>query len=222
MAGSSVSDTMTETRTTMMAPAPRLRKIVEGMSSMPSSATTTVMPLKNTARLAVEPVAAIASYFVEARAALLAVAGDDEQRVVDADGEAHHRDDVGDEERELENLAEQRGDADGDEDREDAENERHAGRNERPEDEDEHEQGDRYPEGLAALEVVLGLGLELVAEAGAAGDQDFDARVLPSALSTMSSTSPMLSSASCSSPAITNGRIVVWRSSDTREGSLDW
>ena len=37
----------------MMAPAARLRKMVEGISSMPMRATTTVIPLKKTARLAV-------------------------------------------------------------------------------------------------------------------------------------------------------------------------
>jgi len=67
MAGSSVSDMMTEMRTTMMAPAPRLRKMVEGMRSMPKRARTTVMPLKKTARLAVAPAAATASSFSRPR-----------------------------------------------------------------------------------------------------------------------------------------------------------
>ena len=62
-AGSSVIDDATETSTTTIAPPARLRKIVVGTSSMPASATTTVMPLKNTARDAVAPDARIASSF---------------------------------------------------------------------------------------------------------------------------------------------------------------
>ena len=54
-AGSSVSAAATETMPTMIAPAARLRMIVVGTSSMPSSATTNVLPLKSTARLAVAP-----------------------------------------------------------------------------------------------------------------------------------------------------------------------
>ena len=46
-----------------MAPAASARKIVVGMMNIPSSASTTVMPLKNTARLAVAPAAPIASSF---------------------------------------------------------------------------------------------------------------------------------------------------------------
>jgi hypothetical protein len=44
-----------------MAPAARLRKIVFGMISSPSMATTNASPLKRTAELAVAPVAAMAS-----------------------------------------------------------------------------------------------------------------------------------------------------------------
>ena len=85
--------------------------------NMPSSAITTVKPLNTTARLAVLPAAAIASYFSRPPVTLLAVARHHEQRVVDADRESHHRDDVGDEDRQLELLADQRGDAERDRDR---------------------------------------------------------------------------------------------------------
>ena len=61
MAGSRVIVTRTETMTTMIAPAARLLKIVEGTMSMPVSASTTVRPLKNTARLAVAPVMRMAA-----------------------------------------------------------------------------------------------------------------------------------------------------------------
>ena len=49
------------TNVTKIAPAASARKIVVGMMNMPSRARTTVMPLKNTARLAVAPAAPIAS-----------------------------------------------------------------------------------------------------------------------------------------------------------------
>ncbi len=62
-AGSSVSAAATEVMPTRIAPAARLRKIVLGMSSRPSIAITKAKPLKSTARLAVAPVAAIASSF---------------------------------------------------------------------------------------------------------------------------------------------------------------
>jgi hypothetical protein len=61
IAGSKVIDASTAARTTEMAPMARLRKIVVGMSSMPTSASTTVSPLKKTALFAVAPDAAIAS-----------------------------------------------------------------------------------------------------------------------------------------------------------------
>ena len=63
IAGSSVIDAATDTSTTMIAPPARLRKIVVGTSSMPASASTTVRPLKKTARFAVAPDIAIASSF---------------------------------------------------------------------------------------------------------------------------------------------------------------
>ena len=47
----------------MIAPPARLRKIVFGTISSPSNARTTVIPLKNTARLAVAPARPIASSF---------------------------------------------------------------------------------------------------------------------------------------------------------------
>ena len=61
IAGSSVIDAAIDTSVTKMAPAASARKIVVGMMNMPSSASTTVIPEKNTARLAVAPEAPIAS-----------------------------------------------------------------------------------------------------------------------------------------------------------------
>ena len=63
MAGSSVREMAIESRTTIVAPPARLFHIVEGMISIPLNAKTTVRPLNSTARLAVAPAAAIASFF---------------------------------------------------------------------------------------------------------------------------------------------------------------
>ena len=88
-----------------MAPPASPRKMVVGMMSMPASASTTVTPLKNTARFAVAPDARMASSLSRPRCSLLPVARHDEQRVVDPDREAHHRDEVRGEERELPDRA---------------------------------------------------------------------------------------------------------------------
>ena len=60
-AGSSVSATASDVTPTRIAPAARLRKIVEGTINRPNIAITNADPLNRTARLAVAPVAAIAS-----------------------------------------------------------------------------------------------------------------------------------------------------------------
>ena len=59
-AGRSVSAAATETTPTMIAPAARLRMMLVGTISSPSRATTKMLPLKSTARLAVAPERAIA------------------------------------------------------------------------------------------------------------------------------------------------------------------
>ena len=61
MAGSSVSAAATAANTALIAPMPRLAKIESGTISMPTSASTTVMPLKNTALDAVADAAAMAA-----------------------------------------------------------------------------------------------------------------------------------------------------------------
>ena len=90
-AGSSVSAASTETMPTAIAPTARLFITFEGTSSIPISAITNIEPLKSTARLAVAPAAAIASSSTRPSAALLPVARDDEQRVVDPEREPHRR-----------------------------------------------------------------------------------------------------------------------------------
>jgi hypothetical protein len=63
IAGRSVDAAATAIKPTRIAPAARLRRIVSGTSSIPVNAITNAVPLKRTARLAVRPVAAIASTF---------------------------------------------------------------------------------------------------------------------------------------------------------------
>ena len=94
IAGSRVIDASSDISVTKIAPAARLRKIVVGRMNMPISARTTVMPLKNTARLAVAPAGADRLELREPLLPLLAVPGHDEQRIVDPDREADHRDHV--------------------------------------------------------------------------------------------------------------------------------
>ena len=53
--------------TTSMTPTPMLIMMSRGMMTMPDTASTTVMPLKKMARLAVAPVAAMASIFARPR-----------------------------------------------------------------------------------------------------------------------------------------------------------
>ena len=67
-AGSSVVAAATAVIPTSTAPAARLRRIVSGTSSIPVSAITNAVPLKKTARLALRPVAAIASILSAPRA----------------------------------------------------------------------------------------------------------------------------------------------------------
>ena len=107
-AGSRVSAASTETLTTRIAPAARLPKMLVGTMSMPQRASTTVMPLKNTARLAVPAGDGDRRRACHGPGPLLAEARDDEQGVVDADGEAHHADHVDGEDRDVERLAHER------------------------------------------------------------------------------------------------------------------
>ena len=134
-----------------------------GTSSSPSSATTKVLPLKSTARLAVAPASAIASSCVAPPAALLAVAGDDEERVVDPEREPHAEEHVHDEDGEAELEREQRDEAEPDHDRDD----RHQHGNQSGDDRAEHEQQDHERGGkpeakLTVLQVAGREGAEVV------------------------------------------------------------
>ena len=77
-----------------------------GTSNIPDMASTNARPLKSTARPAVAPDPAIASSS-ERRAALLAVARDDEEAVVRGDRETHDRGHLEQEHGQVEDLAEE-------------------------------------------------------------------------------------------------------------------
>ena len=105
IAGNSVSAATTEATPTRIAPTARLRRIESGTKSMPVIATTNATPLASIRRgwrwrrrrRSPRPCRPVT--------ALLAEAGDDEERVVDAQRQAHAADHVHDEERQLVGLA---------------------------------------------------------------------------------------------------------------------
>ena len=108
--------------------------------------------------------------------ALLAVAGDDEERVVDPERETHPREHVDGEGRERELERDDRDQAERDDDREDRHQERDEPRDDRAEDEHEDDERDRQPEPeLAALEILLRLLPEVVVDAAVAGDDGREA-----------------------------------------------
>ena len=93
---------------------------------------------------------------LRSRGPLLAEARDDEERVVDPERETHAGEHVHDEDRKLEPLREEGGQAERDDDRDDREHERHRRADERPEDEDEDDERGRQPDPeLPVLEVAL-------------------------------------------------------------------
>ena len=111
---------------------------------------------------------------VETACPFLPIAGDDEQRIVDADRETDHRDDVGDEEREIEGHADQSGDPERDRDRHHREDDRDQRGDDRPEHEHQHHEGDRQTDRLALLEPLLGEPDEVVLESDRAGHESFE------------------------------------------------
>ena len=86
---------------------------------------------------------------------LLAVAGDDEQRVVDGDADAQHRGDVGDEDRHLELLGEEEHAGAGQDHGHEPEAQRQQRRGQRAEDGQQHDEHDREARTLGLLEVLL-------------------------------------------------------------------
>ena len=108
MAGRRVRAAATETSPTITAPAARLRRTFVGTKNMPKRAITNVVPLNSTARLAVAAVRSDRSLLVEASGPFLTEAGDDEQRVVDAERQSHGGHHVDDEVGKVKCLADQR------------------------------------------------------------------------------------------------------------------
>ena len=156
------------------------------------------MPLNRTARLAVAPEAAMASSSVRPPGPLVAVARDDEERVVGGDREPHHRGHVEDVRREIEPLADQRRQRERDDDREDGDHERHDCRDHRAE--HEHEDHERCRDAeveLSRLEVVGEDLIEVTVGAALAGDRHVEGAAvgrrhdLRSAWPALSSQSPL-------------------------------
>ena len=171
-AGSSVSAATTETIPTRIAPTARLRMIEFGTSSIPSIATTKTLPLKKHRPARGRAGGLDRRELAPPLASLLAVTGDDEERVVDPERETHAREHVDDEDRELELLREQRGQAERDDDRHDRHQERYEPGDDRAEDEEQDDERSRQSElELAVLQVLLREEVEVVVERLGARDR---------------------------------------------------
>ena len=170
-AGSSVSAASTETRTTAIAPAAIERKIVCGTRNMPAQrehdrrAGEQDGPVRGGTRDG-DRVAEVA-----AGAALLAEARDDEQRVVDPDGQPHHHEHVHDDEVEDEGLADAGDDRQRDDDARDRDADRHHRGRDAAEDDDQDDQREREPEHLAAREVLVRRPADVLVDRLLADDQ---------------------------------------------------
>ena len=112
-----------------------------------------------------------------AAVAFLAQAGDDEQRVVDAEREAHRDDHVQDEQVERERLPDDRGDGERDDDRDDRHQHRDRHAEQRADHQQQHDECGRQPElQLALAQVARGELLEVAVERVAARDVRGEAR----------------------------------------------
>ena len=110
---------------------------------------------------------------------LLAIAGDDEEGVVDPERQAHPREHVDDEHGERELERQERDEPERDDDREDRHQHGHEPGDNGAEDEHEHDQRGGQAEGqLALLEVGLRLLAEVVVHRAVAGDADLEAGVV--------------------------------------------
>ncbi len=88
--------------------------------------------------------------------AFFAEALDDQQRIVDADCEAHGGDDVHDEDREFEGAPNDRGQTNGNDDRENTEKQRHSGGYKGAEDHHENDESDGQANDFGGLKVAFG------------------------------------------------------------------
>ena len=168
---------MTAMMTTVIIPSPTLKKTLSGTIMTPSTATTTVIPLKSTARLAVAPVAAIAVQFLTASGPLLAVPRDYEEGVVDPDSQADDRYQVLSERLDLDGLADKQHGAEGYDYRRDGYDHRQNSRRQSAEQDREDDQRDGDPERLSPLRVLLVTLHKVPGEGRLAGDEDLEAVV---------------------------------------------
>ena len=160
-------------------PIPKPRMKGSGMKSISASPIPTAEPEKTTARPDVSIVRDDRVLLRASLGQLLAVAVDDEERVVDRDPEADEHDEVLQVGRQLHEVGD---DPDDPERRRDRRSSEHEGQEERerPEDEDEDEERDRDgDEELADLQVLGEDRVEVVLDRRLSGDQDLGARDLP-------------------------------------------
>ena len=111
----------------------------------------------------------------QAAVQLLPEARDDEQRVVDADAQPHHRRDVEHEDGHRLELRGDSDDAEGDRNREDADDDRERRGDERPEGEHQHGERQRQRVLLGLPRILRADGADVVVERGIAGDLDVEA-----------------------------------------------
>ena len=106
--------------------------------------------------------------------ALLAVAREDEQRVVDPEREPHPGEHVGGEDRERKGLPDERRERERDHDRDDRQQQRDS-RHHGAEDDQQHDERSRQPESqLAVLQVLLRQRREVGVEGVLAGDRGIE------------------------------------------------
>ena len=148
---------------------------------------------------------------------LLAEAGDDEERVVDPEREAHAREHVDDEERDLPHLTDDRNERQREDDRDDRQQHRHERGDDGAEDDQQHEQRRREAEEeLAFLQILVRKREQVVVGRELAGDRHLVRA--SSARSTTAITSLIPSSASRPIPIVST---VASRSRETRLASFE-
>ena len=143
MAGRTVSEPSTATATTIIVATPKPMNVLSPVNSIPAMATITVRPETSTDRPEVAAAASSAARSLRPGSALLALALEVEQRVVDADREADQQHDHADVRVERHQLARQREQSHRREHRRERQQERQAGGDERAERDDQDDQRDR-------------------------------------------------------------------------------
>ena len=155
-AGSRVVAVRIETATTVIAPSAIERSAWLSTIQSPARETITARPEKVTARPEVESASARASSRSRPARALLAVAGEDEERVVDRDPDPDHRGHVGDEDRGRHLQRDEVDQRAGDDHADEAERQRQRRGGERAEDDEQDQGDDREAARLGLGEVFLG------------------------------------------------------------------